>query len=1614
MLFRTQYWKKTTVVILLVFTFVSVRGDILADIVDQTRKERAYLVSFADNLGLDMGTLTHPETTDERREQIRLRREEAIARLRDQICRRPSPAELAEIQDEFDAVKDSYLPERIAGLAKTVRDLEARLDLASAPGKAGNENPVSSLDLRLYAEAMELGARNLQEYQRLLEKNLAKNKIPEEIAERSRSFQALLETETTNLGYALKSAVTAEAVSGKATSSDVIESLRSQVKGAKARISEEINRSLGDRVPSGKGESSGKDGKTEVLTYPFAGGSGSGGGGGSGGSGGDDASTMRKIRQALQNASRPAGSGGSSDDPVDYGTGELSVDQYDIGLPTVGDVAGIIRRYRSQNERIGPLGYGWFHNYSLSIEVDMNDNVVLLNDDGRQFVFPKIAEGEYGPPEEMEASIAPDGDGFLLRTGGKWNLRFNSQGVLEWRGDNYGNRLVMIYDGGGHLDTVQNATGEVLLNMEVNPQGLISQVTDRGGRSLQYEYDEDANLTGVTNPDGGKWSFTYFDDHNLATMTDPDGNTTMNFYDDSDRVMRQLDPNGHEEVFSYDFIHGSTIHTDKNGYDRRILQDEKGRVVESLDAEGNRVTYTHDERGRKTSETNAAGETTTFEYGDDCGSCGVTRMLEPDGTETLMDYGPHGLVSKTVNNPSGKVQSTTQTFNDKGEMVSYKTFGGETMNLEYNSAGQVVRQTSDSGQDVRFTYDPTGVRTGQTHILPDADGNPTEMKVDLLVDESGLPVGHQDGAGHGYVVTTNGRGLPREISQPGSSPVRVAYNKSGLVASVTGASGFVTSFEYDRLNQNTAVVMPNGERRRIGYDPVGNVTSRTNEDRSTTQYEFNAARQRIRTTDANGNVTDLLYCGEDTDAKGLVGPTGDSSIIERDDRNRIVSITDDLGATTRFEYASPYDEGPSLTEDPLGNATRYEYDGNGRLLKVTDANDNETVYEYTGSQRWPSRITDAAGHQWGYTFDPLGRLTRKTDPLGNTTKYYYDESGNRVREVDAEGSQSTFTYDPRNRLIAAGFPDGTTESYTYDGPLLMAEGNSETRNVYEYDEAGRRTKVATYPLGRTLTYAYTPSGRVKTETVAGVGTTTYHYDAVGNVSAIDYPSEGTVRYEYDEADRRSRILYPNGAYALYSYDLVGRVSSLIHYDPDNVPLAGQTYTYDKAGNIKEIRDHTGKRKGFSYDPLYRLVEVREDDVKVEGFTYDTVGNVTSHYLEGVETAYQYDNADRMIRESRPGETVDYTYDKVGNLIQRTASDGTTAYQYDGKNRLEWVELPGGTTVSYGYNTENTAVARTEDGKRTDYLLDGNSVHSDYSDGDLESFYLRGAELDELHGVSQPGKKATYLHQDRLNTVMAGSGEFGESAGQRRYRAYGSMNVSTGLSTRYGYAGRELDESTGLMNFRSRWYSPEMGRFISPDRAGGELSIPLSLNRYAYAHDNPILNNDPLGYGMFSDAVGIGYNMAVSIASNLVSCYSPIAAAVLGFYDVYFAMINSLCDLLFDYDGVAGSNCALGLLPLMFYLAGFMVVLAAATWTSCANELWKTFVKSLIAEAATNIGEYIAKKLGGAAGLGAYGIIVRILLAYGKALEGFGIGVSVFKFFMAPELLIGFCVLIGLR
>ncbi|GBR73871.1 protein Rhs family, partial [Candidatus Termititenax aidoneus] len=64
--------------------------------------------------------------------------------------------------------------------------------------------------------------------------------------------------------------------------------------------------------------------------------------------------------------------------------------------------------------------------------------------------------------------------------------------------------------------------------------------------------------------------------------------------------------------------------------------------------------------------------------------------------------------------------------------------------------------------------------------------------------------------------------------------------------------------------------------------------------------------------------------------------------------------------------------------------------------------------------------------------------------------------------------------------------------------------------------------------------------------------------------------------------------------------------------------------------------------------------------------------------------------------------------------------------------------------------------------------------------------------------------------------------------------------------RYTYTGQEQDEFGGLIYYNARWYDAEVGRFISEDPAAANPNDPLSINRYIYCRNNPLIYTDPTG------------------------------------------------------------------------------------------------------------------------------------------------------------------------
>jgi len=101
-----------------------------------------------------------------------------------------------------------------------------------------------------------------------------------------------------------------------------------------------------------------------------------------------------------------------------------------------------------------------------------------------------------------------------------------------------------------------------------------------------------------------------------------------------------------------------------------------------------------------------------------------------------------------------------------------------------------------------------------------------------------------------------------------------------------------------------------------------------------------------------------------------------------------------------------------------------------------------------------------------------------------------------------------------------------------------------------------------------------------------------------------------------------------------------------------------------------------------------------------------------------------------------------------------------------------------------------------------------------------------------------------------------------------YEAFGNMLGSTGLTHNpFLFTGEQFDEETEFVYLRARYMNPAVGRFWSMDTHPGFDRIPLSLNKFLYAHGNPVMGMDPGGRNLVAIMLGV-------VAFGILTTASP--------------------------------------------------------------------------------------------------------------------------------------------
>ena len=103
---------------------------------------------------------------------------------------------------------------------------------------------------------------------------------------------------------------------------------------------------------------------------------------------------------------------------------------------------------------------------------------------------------------------------------------------------------------------------------------------------------------------------------------------------------------------------------------------------------------------------------------------------------------------------------------------------------------------------------------------------------------------------------------------------------------------------------------------------------------------------------------------------------------------------------------------------------------------------------------------------------------------------------------------------------------------------------------------------------------------------------------------------------------------------------------------------------------------------------------------------------------------------------------------------------------------------------------------------------------------------------------------SYFISDAAGSPVVATDAYANVTWSEDYLPYGERRdhaASSGANERW-YTGAPQNEDTGLVDMGDRQYDPAVGRFLSIDPVDASTEDMFSVNRYAYANNNPYRYN----------------------------------------------------------------------------------------------------------------------------------------------------------------------------
>jgi len=829
---------------------------------------------------------------------------------------------------------------------------------------------------------------------------------------------------------------------------------------------------------------------------------------------------------------------------------------------------------------------------------------------------------------------------------------------------------------------------------------------------------------------------------------------------------------------------------------------------------------------------------------------------------------------------------TTYTFDETGQAISMKDANLNTTQYSYTDnylAGSGTPPGNTNAYLTKITYPTVGSVTTHEYLqYAYSDGQLTASQ-----DDNDVAAGKSTT----YFYESSLRRLA-ETDYPDGGKKTWCYKealgqcadniapvpsifKSALIDTATTITPITTIDGLDHVIKTQLTSDPEGtDTTDTTYDGLGRVYTQSNPHRSSSSTTDGTA---TKTYDALGRIKSVLQ--------------PDGSTLSTTYSGNCTTVTDEAGKT-RKSCTDALGHLIQVWEDPgsaphLNYETDYQYDALDNLLcavqKATDTSGFTTCTAAPAT--WRPR---------SFQYNSLSRITSAKNPESGTISYTYDGNGNLKQKTSPKPSQSNpttttninYCYDALNRIMSKAY---NTAACPPTSPVA----------TYSYDQGtngiGRRTGMTDGP--GSATWVYDLMGRVTSETRVTSNVTkatSYVYNMDGSVKSITYPSTHTVNYTYSAAGRAlsaidpagpinyatSATYAPPGELATYTNGFVsggfagiatanfynsrlqpyrlsagtGPVPSLCGDNTHSGSVLDLTYNFNAGtsdnGNVYQIVNNrdSNRTQNFVYDNLNRILQGYTSGTNWgEDFTIDAWANLTNRSLHTGKTNSEPLNAAPALTSN---QLTGFGYDAAGNMT----SSGTIGYYYDQESRF--TKFVGNTTDIYVYDGDSQRVKKTTPAVSLYwYGATGNVLDETSGNGTLVSEYIffngkRVARRDADNTVK-------YYFADNLGSasvITNATGAMPPLAESDYYPYGGEIPITSGDPNHYKFTGKERDPESGLDNFGARYFTSNLGRFMTPDWAARPTSVPYavfgdpqSLNLYTYVENAPLNRVDADGH-----------------------------------------------------------------------------------------------------------------------------------------------------------------------